>query len=226
MSDTPLEATLVIKLHEQMTGEFDSLDTITTSGQQESRVGFDTTVSVVKPIFFQYKRPHTLASGDIEFGIDERQRANLDRFAQMFDKPSVFYVFPLITGHEWLPETLSQTVFVDVRGVESDSTHVYIPSKFARNGRIQAEHGDEDLDAYIDGQQVSKSIPHSRVWAWEEFRAQLLDCSFGERIKTRSVGWNEDHEASIERADRRHGTVERPPAGASVTVFGSGDFQP
>ena len=31
-------------------------------------------------------------------------------------------------------------------------------------------------------------------------------------------------EQNIERSNRRHGTVERPPAGASVAVFGSNDF--
>ena len=224
MGDTPLEATLVIKLHEQMSEGFRSLDTITTSGQQENRVGFNTTVSVVKPIFFQYKRPHTLASGDFEFGIDERQRKNLDEFARKFNKPSVFYVFPLVTGHEWLTETLSRSVFVDVRAVESNSTHIYIPSAFARNGRIQDEHRDEDLDAYTNGKQVSESVPYSRAWAWEEFKTQLEECSFGEQIETHPIAWEEERRENIERTNRRHGTVERPPAGASVTVFGSNDF--
>jgi hypothetical protein len=105
MSDTPLEATLIVKIHEQMKEVFKSVTTITTSGQEESEVGFDTTVSVVKPIYFQYKRPYELKSQDeIKFGIDELQRDALVNFADNFDLASVFYVLPLVIEHEQLPK--------------------------------------------------------------------------------------------------------------------------
>jgi hypothetical protein len=160
MGETPLEATLVVKIHEQMARDFDSVTTITTSGQEESKVGFDTTVSIVKPIHLQYKRPYELESGEIEFGIDERQRNNLADFADNFDKPSVFYAFPLVAGYELLPQTLSRTLFVDIQEITPGSTHVYIPRDFVRGSRITKNHHNENLDTWIDEQRFSK-VPKS-----------------------------------------------------------------
>ena len=218
MSDTPLEATLIVKVHEQMARIFESVTTITTSGQEESEVGFDTTTSIVKPVYLQYKRPYELKSQDrIKFGISDPQRKALVDFADNFDQPSVFYVFPLVIEHERLPETLSRTIFVDAQEVTPESRYIYIPRKFARNGRILKEHRDENLDVWIDGRRAStesEKVSHEKVWAWETFKNQLERCSFGTPVEAEIYA----------NGDRRRVTVERPPAGASVSAFESRSF--
>ena len=222
MSDTPLEATLVVKLHEQMAKEFETLDTITTSGKREKQVGFDTTVSVAKPIYLQYKRPYLLDDGSIiEFGIKENQRETLVEFANSLSNPSVFYAFPLITAYKWLPETLSRTLFVDARAVTENSTHVYVPNGYANHGRIPRRFRGEKLDVCINGQRVPESIPHDQMWAWEEFKSLLERCKFGIRIET------EPPETELDiRSNRRHGTVSRlPNTETSVTVIGGKNFE-
>ena len=219
MSDTPLEATLIVKIHEQMAGMFNSVTTITTSGQEESQVGFDTTVSVVKPIYFQYKRPYWLKSQDeIKFGIDEPQRDALVNFADDFDQASVFYVLPLVIEHKQLPETLFRTIFIDARAITPESRYIYIPHEYARSGSIRKEHQDEHLDVWIDGRRAStksEKISFEKVWAWGAFRDRLERCSVGMPIEAETYS----------SGDRYRVTVERPPAGASISAFESSNFQ-
>jgi len=202
-----------------MAGMFNSVTTITTSGQEESQVGFDTTVSVVKPIYFQYKRPYEIESQDeIKFGIDEPQRDALVNFADNFDQASVFYVLPLVIEHKQLPETLFRTIFVDARAITPESRYIYVPKGYARSGSIRKEHQDENLEVRIDGRRAStksEKISFEKVWAWETFRERLERCSLGMPIEAKTYPGG----------DRYQATIERPPAGASISAFESPNFQ-
>jgi hypothetical protein len=157
----------------------------------------------------------------LEFGIKEDQRKALAEFAGRFENPSVFYAFPLVTGYEGLSETRPRTVFVEAGAVTENSTHVYIPKEFAGRGGIPSRFQGEKLDVCIDGQRVSESIPHERVWAWQEVKSQLEGCNFGVGIETEHT-----RVENIARADRRTGTVEQlPDTETAVTVIGSEEFE-
>ncbi|MGQ5515640.1 hypothetical protein [Halococcus saccharolyticus] len=195
MSNHPLEETLVIAAHTQMRNEFNDIQSIATSGKEESEVGFDITVPEVKQLCLQYKRPKILKTGGYKFKIDETQRDTLQKFSNnapsqikskhtdTLDNPFVYYAFPLIEVHEHLPVTLQRLLLVEVDEVKPNTSLIYVPDpgKPVLTAGTPKPDVDptSDLDARVNGEKEPNSIDLSGVWSWSEFRDELTNCRIG-----------------------------------------------
>lgn len=213
MTIEPIEETLSMTAHSQMSNEFASVRSIATSGHEESEVGFDIGVSSAKQLYLQYKRPRTLTDG-LKFHIDDNQRKDLVDFYHDLgvETPTVFYAFPRVKHHEQLDEVLSRVLFVDVTAIEKNTTLVYVP-----DADPTTKPGGP-LDAYVNGKRVSGSIGKGAVWCWRSFKNKLIECVLGTPTDT----WR-SNEIRDDRP-RYRGSVETGRAGSKTMVVGSEKF--
>lgn len=174
----PSENTLTVNATHQMLsdleGPFETLSVLSPSRRMENVLGYDVNLPRLKAVVFQYKRPYTVMSD-----TSRRFQTNQDQWRTLIslcDEGEAFFTFPEIVDVVDLEESLERTVFIDVHGIQRDTSLVYIPRDACIKGRPSG------IGAKIRGGPRYR-VPDRYVYNWSDLRRGVERCNIGLRIK-------------------------------------------
>lgn len=216
--DGPPENSLTINATHQMLKEadppFSRSSAISPTRRWERMCGYDVKNDLLGAVF-QYKRPKILCSGNddlVRFDLNMHQWLVL---LLLFDSRQAFFTLPAVLEYEELPDTLSNTVFVDVHGIRWNTSMIYVPPEPCSASLLQSRE-DTNHSPSITGKinNGSKySIHPEYVYCWDDLNSELRDHEVG--IVLRKKG---DQTVDLQFFENRMDAIENL-AGTEIGVL-------
>lgn len=207
--DGPPENSLTVNATHQMLQKadppFSRSSAISPTRRWEKMCGYDVKNDLLGAVF-QYKRPKVLRSGNddlVRFDLNMHQWLVL---LLLFDSRQAFFTLPAVLEYEDLPDTLSNTVFVDVHGIRWNTSMIYVPPEPCSTSASQDCDDVGELPS-ITGK-INKGekyqIDPEYVYCWDDLNSELRDHRVG--ILLRNKG---DRTADIHSFEDRIEKIER-----------------
>jgi len=174
--ETPYEITLtmnaVSQIVDSVSPPFEDVAVMAPSSQLENVLGYDAHVShpFLKFAGLQFKRPYRMADPTVlNFKLNTEQLATLHELsAVLLGRKAVFYALPPIKEYSAVSQTLSRTVFVDVEGVQPDTSGIRVPEQ-----QCQSHPSKGSLAAWEKHNGLYE-IDAEHVYCWWEFVQGLV----------------------------------------------------
>ena len=182
--DGPPENSLTVNATHQMLKQadppFSRSSAISPTRRWEKMCGYDVKNDLLGAVF-QYKRPKVLRSGNddlVRFDLNMHQWLVL---LLLFDSGQAFFTLPAVLEYEELPDTLCNTVFVDVHGIRWNTSMIYVPPEPC-SASVSQGHEDTDHPPSITGKinnGPKYPIDSEYVYCWDDLNSELRDYEVG-----------------------------------------------
>ncbi|MCU4802410.1 hypothetical protein OB920_18705 [Halobacteria archaeon HArc-gm2] len=159
---------------------FSRSSAISPTRRWEKMCGYDVKNDLLGAVF-QYKRPKALHSKRddlVRFDLNMHQWLVL---LLLFDSGQAFFALPAVMEYEELPDTLSNTIFVDVHGIRWNTSMVYLPPDPCPTSTY-ADCDDSGNKASITGKINNGEkylIDPKYVYCWDDLNVDLCDHEIG-----------------------------------------------
>lgn len=171
----PTENTLTLNVThdvlDRLERTFTKISAFSPTRRMEKYLGFDVGLYFAKGIVFQYKRPTGTRNGKVKFSINEDQRHTL---STLFSRQEAFFALPNIRDPSNLPNGVSKTIFVDVKGVMIDTSIIYLPNRTPYNS-LPTAHGKIRNGEYYP-------LSQAYIYTGNQLIRKIRNCDVGQMI--------------------------------------------